>query len=180
LGPKLTRGGSRELVYENPYQQVYRVVLELGGLSKSIFVTDYGDRAGVIVEGPRGILLVRQYRHLIDCLSWEIPGGKVDDGETPEEAALRECREETGVFCHDLKPLLLFHPGLDTLHNPTYLFHTHDFREESHATPPCNNEVCSQEWLPLDKCISMISSQIIVDSLSVIALLSYKTFISKT
>lgn len=171
--------GPREVVYGNAYQQVYKVRVALGSIAKEIFVTDYGHRVGVVVEGAQGILLTRQYRHLIDRVSWEIPGGRVDQGEELETAARRECLEETGITCNELKPLLMFQPGLDTLHNPTQLFHTRDFDEK--AAPECihSDEVCGQEWVPLDKCIAMVSSQAIVDSLSVIALLSYDKFVSK-
>ena len=169
--------GPREVVYRNPYQQVYKVRLELGTFAKDIYVTDYGERVGLVVEGPEGILLTRQYRHLIDRVSWEIPGGKVDKGEGLADAACRECLEETGILCHELKNLLVFHPGLDTLYNPTHLFHTQAFERTPALELVHSDEVCGQEWVPLEKCISMISSQAIVDSLSVIALLSYYTFI---
>ncbi len=172
--------GPREVVYRNPYQQVYKVRLELGTLAKDIYVTDYGDRVGLVVEGPEGILLTRQYRHLIDRVSWEIPGGKVEQDEGFEAAARRECLEETGILCHGLKPLLMFHPGLDTLYNPTHLFHTRAFEEKAAPELIHRDEVCGQEWVPLEKCIAMVSSQTIVDSLSVVALLSYNAFISRT
>lgn len=165
------------MAYENPYQQVYKVRVDFGTVAKDIFVTDYGERVGLVVDGPDGILLTRQYRHLIDRVSWEIPGGKVDKGEDLDEAARRECLEETGILCHELKHLLMFHPGLDTLYNPTHLFHTQIFERKPALELVHSDEVCGQEWVPLEKCISMISSQTIVDSLSVIALLSYNAFI---
>ena len=50
-----------------------------------------------VVIGPRGVLL-----HLHKRLGlWLQPGGHIDEGETPEEAALREVREETGFVCVD-------------------------------------------------------------------------------
>jgi 8-oxo-dGTP diphosphatase len=36
---------------------------------------------------------------------WEFPGGKIQPGETPEEAAVRECQEETGLA---VKPLFRY------------------------------------------------------------------------
>jgi len=42
------------------------------------------------------IVFVRQYRVGIDAPTLEVPGGIIDEGQTPAEAALRELREETG------------------------------------------------------------------------------------
>lgn len=50
--------------------------------------------SGVLLRNPNGdVLLVEPtYKE-----SWEIPGGVVEDGESPREAAIRECMEELGV-----------------------------------------------------------------------------------
>lgn len=164
---------SRELVYRNSYQEIHHVSLRFKDYAKSIFVNEHGERVGVLFIRGQEALLVRQYRLLVMSLSWEIPGGRVDPGETPEIAARRETMEEAGLRCRRLKPLLYFLPGLDTCNNPTHLFYCDDFEEES-AGAPHSLEVVDRHWKSLDECLQMIFAGEIVDSLTIIALLAYQ------
>jgi ADP-ribose pyrophosphatase len=53
---------------------------------------------------PR-VLLIRQFRHAADRFIWEIPAGRLDAGETPEQCAQRELEEETGMRAARLERL---------------------------------------------------------------------------
>jgi ADP-ribose pyrophosphatase len=48
------------------------------------------------VPEPGHVVLIRQYRYAVNAFLWELPAGSVDEGETPEQAARRECHEEIG------------------------------------------------------------------------------------
>ena len=48
------------------------------------------------VPEPGHVILIRQYRYAVNAFLWELPAGSVDEGESPEEAAKRECHEEIG------------------------------------------------------------------------------------
>ena len=50
----------------------------------------------VAIDEAGELVLVRQYRHGTDSITLEIPGGLIDAGESPRNAALRELLEETG------------------------------------------------------------------------------------
>ena len=67
------------------------------GMLRNLARVHAGDWVNIIPLTPeREVVLVRQYRHGIDAITLEVPGGLIDPGETPLEAALRETLEETG------------------------------------------------------------------------------------
>jgi len=68
------------------------------------------------------VVLVRQYRHGIHDLSLEIPGGLVEDGDTPEQAAWRELSEETGYGAEEMISLGFVYPNPAIQNNKCYTF----------------------------------------------------------
>ena len=56
------------------------------------------------------VLLIRQYRASLDRMIWEIPAGRVDDGEQPDAAAARECEEEIGLVPGTLERIRGLYP----------------------------------------------------------------------
>ncbi len=159
----------QELVYQDRNQKMYRIVARFDGFSKEYYVADHGQRAALLAIRNDEVLLVRQYRLLINGLSYEVPGGKVGENETPEAAAIRECLEEAGVQCSNLKPLISFHPSLDIWKNYTHVFYSEELKEIA------KDDSDRRVWIPLERCIEMVLAQQIVDSLSIVALLTYNT-----
>jgi ADP-ribose pyrophosphatase len=56
------------------------------------------------------IVMIRQYRRALGCPLWELPAGRVDEGESPETAAARECEEEIGQVPTRIERLGSFFP----------------------------------------------------------------------
>lgn len=67
-------------------------------------------------------VMIRQFRHGIQDITLEIPGGLVDPGLTPEEAARKELLEETGYQARELIPLGWVHPQPAVFTNRCYAY----------------------------------------------------------
>ncbi|WP_338111051.1 NUDIX hydrolase [Rhizobium cauense] len=86
-------------------------VTEEGHVIAPYYVLSYPDWVHVIaLDESNQILMIEQYRHGLGVMSLEVPGGGLDEGETPIEAAKRELLEETGFeaetwsYCGMLAP----------------------------------------------------------------------------
>ncbi len=74
------------------------------------------------VTPTKEVVLIRQYRFGIRDMTLEIPGGLMEASDSPEEAARRELREETGYREETLIPLGIVHPNPAIQNNLCYTF----------------------------------------------------------
>lgn len=69
-------------------------------------LVDHRDAVAIVPINSAGeVLFIRQYRVGAEAYLLEIPAGLLDENESPEETAMRELREETGMAAHDLVKL---------------------------------------------------------------------------
>ena len=68
------------------------------------------------------VVLIRQYRHGIRDITLEIPGGIIEKKDSPENAALRELKEETGYSTSDIIQLSSVYANPAFLDNRCYTF----------------------------------------------------------
>ena len=84
-------------------------VEEPGGVRATREVVRHrGSVAALPVHDDGRVVLVRQYRHAVAAMVWELPAGRIDPGEAPAEGARRELEEEVGLRPAILEPLLTF------------------------------------------------------------------------
>lgn len=68
------------------------------------------------------VVLIKQYRHGIQEVLWEIPGGVVEDGEDPSEGVKRELLEETGYIASEFIEVARLYPNPAIQTNTMYCF----------------------------------------------------------
>lgn len=97
-----------------------------GGVEGDYIIMDAPDWVIVIAEHNDKFLMVKQWRHGEAALSVEFPGGVIDKGEKPEEAALRELEEETGYKAGKLIKLGVVNPNPALFSNHVHFYLAQD------------------------------------------------------
>jgi ADP-ribose pyrophosphatase len=122
------------------------------GATKRFSLIDAVDWVNVIAMTPdRRVVLIRQYRVGANEVCLEIPGGMVDAGETPAEAAARELTEETGYTSTRWQALGRLSPNPAIMTNRLYTFLAEDAVQTSQPRPE-GSEVIELASATLEEC----------------------------
>ena len=102
------------------------------GSQHDFYCLDAPDWINIIPLTAQGeVVMIEQYRHGAGCVTLEIPGGMVDEGESPLDAAARELLEETGYRAPSITALGKAYPNPAIQQNWIHIFLAPDVRYKS-------------------------------------------------
>jgi len=116
------------------------------------------------------IVLVRQYRHPVRRVTWELPAGKLHRGEAVMSCLRRELREETGYAAGRIRKLIAFWPTPAFSNELIHVFVAD--RLKPGRMHPDRDEFLSSTRVPFEEALRWVFTGKIRDSKTVIALLA--------
>ena len=128
---------------------------------------------GILIKVDDKFIIEKQFRYALGKEIYELPAGKLEEGEEPLEAAKRECLEETGY-----QPLEMIHLGdmSPTCGYSTEIIHFYycpkSVKQERHLD---SDEVIDLMYLSLEEIEQMIKNDQIIDSKILAVLSLYKS-----
>ncbi|MDQ4073498.1 MAG: NUDIX hydrolase, partial [Thermoproteota archaeon] len=104
--PKQWKIISTKKAYSSFFIDLYEDTLDIDGKNK-IYIRGIRKDYSTIVPFMSNdeILAIKSYRYLVDSFQIEVPSGYIDEGESAQQAALRELKEETGYSARKLIPI---------------------------------------------------------------------------
>lgn len=131
-------------------------------------IVEHSGGASVLAKTEQGIALVRQFRYAYHEEIYEIPAGKLNQGEDPMEAAARELSEETGLTAKNLKLLTVLYPTPGYTNEKIYIYEAVGL--ESGKNHLDEGEYLEVEYFSEEEVLSMIKDGRIKDAKTIAAL----------
>lgn len=162
--------------YKHPFFKVREdhVILPNGYEVPDYTIWESGDVAQVLPVTPDGrLLLVQQYKHGLGEVIEEFPGGFIDEGETPLQAAQRELLEETGFSSQKIEKIGTF------VHHPTkesgklHLFIAHDIKKSPNSLDQDVTEDITVIYRTPEELLIKIKDNIVMQTGSMLGLMLY-------
>ena len=130
-----------------------------------------GSAVMMAVDADNRVMLVKQYRLPADRYLWELPAGKIDEGETAFEAAKRELVEETGLRAKKWKRLVEFYPSPGFLEEKMTIYLATELKQGE--SKPMDDERIETRWFTKQELREAIRKNSIRDAKTMIAFLHW-------
>jgi ADP-ribose pyrophosphatase len=114
------------------------------------------------------ILMVRQYRYALGRETLEIPAGKLDPGENPDQCIRRELLEETGYEAGTIRRVYTYAPALGYSNELIHIYSGHQLKKAGSGID--QREIAAVEKIPVEKLKQMIKERMILDGKTLLGL----------
>jgi ADP-ribose pyrophosphatase len=171
--PKARVISSREVYHGPAFRVTADDVLEPSGVRTRRDIVHHSGSVVILAieEGksePR-VLLERQYRHAARQMLWELPAGRIDEGENDLAAAKRELLEETGYTASRWRRVLHFYASPGFLAEAMNLYFARGLRPG--PAQPEADEVIHVRMVPLSAAVRMVMRGTIKDGKTIAGIL---------
>ncbi len=151
-------------------------IAEPGGIRVTRDIVAHRGSVVLLPIFPDGsILLVRQYRHAIGAMLWELVAGRLEPGESKVTGARRELIEETGYTASRLKQILEIFPSPGFVTERMWIFAATGLKQG--RAQPEEDERITGRTFSLGALEKMIRGGSLHDAKSVAAILFYSRFL---
>lgn len=172
-----------KLVYENRFFKVRQDDVQLPNGQKIKWTYwDSNDSAMVLgMTEDKKLVMIRQYRYMVDEQVIEFPSGQLKENEPPDAAAKREFEEETGYTCSSLINLGVFYETYGQLNRKIYFFFANDIKKSQQRQDEGEDlyENISVELVEFEKAVELALENKLVAMGSALAVLLLKEKIQK-
>lgn len=138
------------------------VTVEVVRHSKSVVI--------IPVPEPGKVILIKQYRHAVATHLWELPAGSVDEGESPDAAARRECHEEIGLVPQTVVRLSAMYPTPGYCDEEMVFFRVSGLEESTEQAHVDEDEDIAAQTFELRHVREMIRRGEVVDMKTVVGI----------
>ena len=163
----------RETIYESAWVNLHRdkVAMPNGHIIEQYHLLDFGRGAvAVIVQSDENILMERVARYPTQRVTWELPAGGVEEGESVLAAAAREVSKETGYTTYNHEHLYTYYPMNGIANLAVHIVRC----EAGQRTGTVDkSETQDAQWFSAEALREMIRSREITDGLALTGLLLY-------
>lgn len=160
----------KEYVYKGKILNLRKDQVELiNGQTAQREIVEHSGGSCVLCVKDDCVYMVKQFRYAYNKEMWEIPAGKLNQGEDPMQTAKRELEEEAGLKATKMKLLYEVYPSPGYTDEIIRIYQALEWEQSQIHLD--EDEFLTGKWIPISEVMQMIASGEIKDGKTLIALL---------